>query len=319
MGAFSVLGRSGEEKNSFLELTLVSLNDSRGDAILSEPGTVAWVENMAMARVIFQALSAVQRLANQFDPTKMNAYLERWEAILRITPSPDDTHNDRRRNVGTKIGLIGQSALVQTVQDILAATIPSLFVELIRTPSSKAHASWPQFEPVSNGGLIGRQNLGSLPPTVIEGGNTIGAGPWYSSVSDLRIRVTQPLVMDDVDFYRSVNDFKPFLYDFIPAYTTFGWGRFGLQVGTISLSPGGTTVTGVGTLFTTSPGRNIAPNDGIEVWDDAGILHTLVVDTITDDTHLEVLTYNGTSITAQPWKRKGFFLDQTNLDNAFLV
>ncbi len=300
MSAYNPLFRTGGAADSLQELLLRSLNDARGSAVEAVPGTVAWVEDMALARVMFAASEAVRRLAYQFDPLRMTAFLERWENILKIVPGIEATDNERRRTVAAKFALIGTPPFVQNVKDYLDALIGNVYVETLRINSADAETYVP------NG-------------VVIPGGITIPAGEWSSTVSHIPIRVAQPLAMIDAEFYSTVGSFKPFLYDYLPAYVSFDWGRFCTVNGTISLPNGSDTVTGTGTLFLTDPGGAIEIGEEIEVYDNAGVLVTVTVVSVETDTSLTVTTYNGTSITNKEWKRFGFFLDAVqNVDNAFL-
>ena len=298
-GGFGVLFRTGATSGTQLELLLNSMLDARGSAITAEPGTVAWVEAMAFARALFSASETLRRLLNQFNPLTVTSELVRWEKIMGISPGSELTENERRRLLAAKWKLFGKSPIEQTTYDVLAATLGPIFVSILHIPSSKATMSLP-------GGLT------------VPGGNTIADGPWYSSVAHVPIRVSQPLAMTDAEFISKVALFLPFFYDMMPAYTTYNWGTYSRAVGTVSISAGTTTLTGVGTHFLTT---NIAvvAGDEIEVRDISGTLYTLIVASVASDTSLTVVTPLATNVLNSYWGRFGFFLDAPkNLDYAFL-
>ncbi len=290
--------RTAAARDTIVGAILQSLNEARGTAYDPEPGTVVWVENMALARTLADAWETSRRFALQFDPQRMTSYLERWEKILDIVPTPSDSAQARRATVAAKFRLFNVAPLVQTTQDFLGQILGNVFLNTIHTPSALAKGRFP-------GGIE------------IPGGVTLEDGVWHSTVSNLAVRLTQPLFMTDDEFYDTANKFKPFFNDFLPSWVTFAWGRFALQVGTITIAAGDLVVDGVGTAFQTSGGGALASGDTIEVYDDERTLHSLVVDTISSDTVMTLLAPALTDITAKPWRRMGFFLDQQNLDNSF--
>ena len=278
---------------------LQSLNESRGTAINCEPGTIAYVENYALARTLTDAWESIRRFSYQFDPTRLTVALDRWENILGLVPASTDTDTDRRSAIAAKFLLFNVPALTQTVQDFLRTLQPEVFVTIIHTLANSASGSVP-------GGVT------------VPGGVSLPDGNWGSNASYLAVRLSKPPSMMDASFYEQSGKFKAFFNDFLPAYMTYAWGRFTAQSGTISIAQGTTSATGTGTTFISSAQGTLQAGEGIEVYDDLNQLQTLTVTSVISDTSITVAQFVPHSITLQFYARKGFFLDQINLDNAFL-
>lgn len=291
--------RTGASEGSSVQAILETLNDVRGTAYMAEPGTIVWVENMAIARTLADAWGACNRLANQFIPAKMTVYLSRWEEIFGINPLSTDSFVDRRNVIDAKFKAFNVAPFTQNVKDFMNSIMSEVFITLIHVPSE-----------LSTGYCEGG--------TTITGGVTLADGPWSSNIAYIAIRLYQPLFMTDAEFYDEANKFRPHIDAFLPAWTSFNWGRFSVADGTISLTANSTSVVGTGTNFLTTTQGPVVSGEQIEVFDDDGIIHTFTVDTVTDDTHLSVTTVISTDITDKSYRRFGFFLDRVNLDNAFL-
>lgn len=276
------------------------LNDAKGTAFRCEPGTIAWIKNMAIARVLYQASETIRRMSLQFNPETMSVFVPRWEKILKITPNENATMNERRRVIGAKFETIGIAPTGQAVRDFITKLIPDNFVSIIHATAATAYTRVP-------GGLT------------VPGGITIDDGQWVSSLSNLSVRVYQPLNQSDSEFYESVNSFRIPLGDFLPAYTTNNWGRFGNQTGTISISAGSAVVTGTGTDFVTGPEGGITVGEEIEFFDDANKFNSIKVLAVDSSTQIRLVANVSTSVTSKSFRRIGFFLDQINLDNCFLT
>lgn len=201
--------RFGASSGTNLEAILDELRQGMGTSFDVDRGSVTWVYLNALARVMNDVFEQNQRLANQWDPDRMTDFLERWEIILGIIPIPTDTLVERRRKVELKFQNFGQAATLQIVQDLLSAILTDdVFVQIIHNLSTN-----PETGVAIPGGAI------------IPGGATIPDGEWYSDVSYLPIKVTQPSYMDDLTFYQTVGQIFSFLDTLMPAWVTYDWFR----------------------------------------------------------------------------------------------
>lgn len=292
--------RTGASQGSLVDTILTSINDSRGTAYAAEPGTAVWVENYALAKTLADAWESARRFSNQFDPVRLTSFLDRWEALLGIVPPATASLNQRRATIAAKWALFNVVPTGQAATDFLRILMPTIYVATLHTGSTVA--------------------LGSVPGgATVPGGVTLPDGDFKSSIANLVIRTVEPASMTDAEFYQTVNAFKPFFDDFMPAHITYDWGRYGLDQGTISVTALDSIVYGTGTLFLTGVGGIVNPAEEIEVYDDNGTLRTLVVTSVTNETQLVIQAPIGVSITLKPFKRFGFFLDSINIDNCFLT
>lgn len=291
--------RTGGSQSSDTEVILNALNTVRGTAYNADPGTIVWVENMAIARTLADAWGTARRFANQFIPAKMTVYLSRWEKIFGISPLQSETLTERRNTVAAKFEAFNVAPLTQNVKDFIDSIMSDVFIDLLHVPSQ-----------YSTGYVEGG--------TTISGGVTLLDGSWSSNIAYVGVRLYQPLHMTDAQFYDTANKFRPHLDAFLPAWTTFNWGRFSVADGYISIPANTTTVTGINTYFLTTLQGPLTAGEKIEVFDDNGVVHTFTMATIADDSDATVTTVIDTNITNQSYRRFGFFLDRINLDNAFL-
>jgi hypothetical protein len=194
----------GQQSQKIIEQLQTGLADAQGTALATEQGTVAWVENHATARVVAELANAAQKLANQWDPLKTTDFLERWERILGIVPSPTESDNERRMNLLLKLSLSGEAPTYQVVYDFIKDLLGNLFVTIINTSSNDANSSIP-------GGLV------------IPGGAILGNDDWRSSISYMAIETFKPDNVEYYQFYNIVNKIFIYLPYFLPAWCTFDW------------------------------------------------------------------------------------------------
>ncbi len=291
--------RTGGSESSDTQIILSALNTVRGTAYAADPGTIVWVENMAIARTLADAWGTARRFANQFIPAKMTVYLSRWEDIFGISPLQSESLLDRRATVDAKFKSFNVAPFTQNVKDFINSIMAQVFIDLLHVPS--------QF---STGYVLGG--------TTIAGGVTLDDGYWSSNIAYVGVRLYQPLHMPDSEFYDVANKFRPHLDAFLSAWTTFNWGRFSVADGYISIAANSTVVTGIATNFLTTLQGPVTAGEKIEVFDDNGVVHTFTIATVPSDVDATVTTVIDTAITTKSYRRFGFFLDRINLDNAFL-
>lgn len=298
-GCFNTHFRTGGSRRTVTETILRSLNEARGTAFAPEPGTLVYKENYALACVLSDAWKTARRFSYQFDPAHMSTFIERWEAILGIVPGQTDTLADRRTAIGAVFALESKPALGQTVTDFLSTILGDLFVSVMHVDSNQALMRVP-------GGAT------------VTGGGTVANGAWISWVNHLLIRLRQPDYVSDDRYIDRTGTFQLFLDNFLPAWVSFRWMEFARTPGTISVTAGSNAVVGVSTTFATGNGKPLLAGDLMEVVTNAGELVTLTIASVADNTHLTLVSVSATAITAKPWRRLGFFLDQPNLDRCVL-
>lgn len=191
-----------------LEAILDSLNESRGTALDCSRGTIAWAENMAIARAINELWDANECLANQFNMLRVTSLLERWERIFGLVSGPDTTEPVRRAACAERMALFGYAPLYQRLIDGINAVISPVTASIsFTTPSTTgAVIFWP-------------------------GGTTNATYPWTSSVLYLCILLTKPSTMTEADFYVKAGEIGPLVRDWLPAWVSFDWVRDGSSAG----------------------------------------------------------------------------------------
>lgn len=197
-----------------------ALNAADGTAIdSSNPDTVAWIENMAAARVItFDGYGINERLSLQWDPDRMTAFLPRWEKILGIGASPTATEKDRRAQVKKRLRrFIEATAFHSRLLSRLQQELGDVFVaiEYLDIANANIHA-----------------------PTGYPFGNPIDGFPWYSTVAHILVLVQKPTGYTEAEFYAAVGKVVPATDGLIPAWSTIDWYRAPTGYPAVSVSGG---------------------------------------------------------------------------------
>lgn len=169
---------------------------------------LVWLRINAMARVIAGAWAQNARLANQWTPSKMSDFLSRWEKILALTPSPNDSLTVRRARVGVAMARVGE-AMEQVVRDTCAVYLGDTFVGIANTSSASAVVWTPSTWPVGN------HPSGISDPD------------WSSSTMHVVILTKQPSTMSDAEFFATAASVKPALDAILPSWVTFDVARDG--------------------------------------------------------------------------------------------
>jgi len=190
-----------------LERVTKSLLAQKGTAFDTATTSPVYVECHAYARAITDAWHTNERLANQWDPLRVTDFLERWEDIFALTPSPSDSLIARRARLATAVARIGKRCTYQAVYDALAAAMGSAFVNITHTDSASANVWTPTGWP-----------MGSH--------DSSGQVTWYSTVAFLAIRLQQVSGVTDEEFYELVGNIHPILDHMLPAWVTWGWYRY---------------------------------------------------------------------------------------------
>ena len=187
-----------------------SLESGRGDSFSTSPTSAVFAENMAIARcVAWDGYEASARLSNNFIPQKMTAggLLGRWEAILGLHPLPTDTEVVRRARVAAAFARFGTPNWSQPVIDALSAALGSIFVGITHIAPTSAVVWWPA------GSITGLSNAQTATAAV----------PWYSSLCNVFVQLTQPATMTLAQFYAAAGAMNPILDAMLPAWCTYSW------------------------------------------------------------------------------------------------
>jgi len=185
-----------------------ALNAARGTAInASDTTTVAWVENMAYARAItFDGYGQNERMALQWDPERMTAFLPRWERIFRITPPPTATDRERRVAVLRAFRrVLDASGLHERLVSALAAEIPDYFSAV-------------EYIDITNAVV-------NVPDNTYPWGTPNAAVPWSSTVAHVLILLIKPANANERDFYAAASKVAPIADRILPTWCSFDWYR----------------------------------------------------------------------------------------------
>lgn len=197
--------RSGAAEGSIYEVLQEAVVHATGTAVADDADSYAYAESLAYSRAIAALFEAIQRLAYQWDPTRMSDFLGRWEAILGIVPPVGATIADRRRAVGVRFALVGVGATIQGLTDYIVSLIGDLFVEIKNGDSATAVQRIP-------GGVT------------IPSGPTIPDGQFASSVAFVGVHIEPTSGMNDQAFYDAAGSLRA-LDTFVPAWADWGWFR----------------------------------------------------------------------------------------------
>lgn len=162
----------------------------------------------AMARVLAGAWAQNERLANQWDPSRMTDFLPRWERIFGLVPAPTDSLTLRRARVGARMALAG-FGVFSAVYVLCQALLGSVFVSIVHTPSSSAQVWTPTGWPMGNHPVAP------------------GDPDFSSSVAHILILTQQPATMGDAEYYATRASVLPELDTILPAWVTVDVGRDG--------------------------------------------------------------------------------------------
>ena len=194
-----------------LETHVKSMLAQLGTALdTTDTNGLVYVRAQAYARVVWALWEQNQRLANQWDPSRMTDFLGRWENILRLPVSPSDSLSVRRARVAVSFSRVGEGNW-NAVYSACKAYLGSTFVGIITTPSGSANIYTPTGWPMGT-----NEPAGSATPP-----------DWYSTVAHIDIATTQPSTMGDDEFYATRASVIPALDAILPAWVTFSIIRDG--------------------------------------------------------------------------------------------
>lgn len=217
---------------------------ARPEALRGDPGTEVDIENRMAARMLAQSWRSTERRVLQRDPLKLSidqrpvaspvtgalsnlSMMQRWEAILGVTPGPDASETDRRRAIAGRIAG-STSARLQSITAAMQTVLGSWFVGIVvnrvsdvdypgRVPAGSVQASWPTPQ-------LGfsSDSPGSFNPTY----------PWSSGLAKITVTYTPPVSADPLVVKRLREQVALVLDDILPAWMAFSLSQ--LAVGTTS-------------------------------------------------------------------------------------
>jgi len=204
-----------------LQVVHEALNAARGTAIdASDPSSVAYIEDMAWARaIVFDGHGTAERLGNQRDPLRMTDFLERWEGIFKIVPSPGATAASRRIAVRARFRrFLDASAFHDRIESALRAAIPTYFsaIEYISYDNAVIHVPDPSYP----------------------WGTVANGHPWSSTTAHLLVLLVKPEGATEGDFYTAAAKVSPILDSLLPAWMTFNWYRAPTEAPAVAVSGG---------------------------------------------------------------------------------
>jgi hypothetical protein len=295
--------KAGNSNRQDLQEIANSLLNARGQALSHDVNSIVWIETQIIARAVFHAWAANQKLANQSDPNKMSDYLTRWEKILQLLPLPTDSITTRRSRIAAKFSSLNQAPTTQAITDLLKANLAGVFAALINIADTASASAFPG----------GSSIINSQASTNAE---------WFSTISSTFIETIQPTYMTDAVYHNLVNQLYGLLTNYLPASCTFDWfltsfSDNGAGVGTtgkITMVAGSGSMSGTGTLWNTvvnvtDSTKNVVVGTKFCFYDDNGIFRRVTVKTIFSNTSLGILENGDGTATNKPYWIEGFFLD----------
>lgn len=145
-----------------------NLNAARGNAYdTSTWGSSVSIENRAIARFLDARWATNDRAASQFDPTRTQDLIPRWQRIFNIFSLPTDPASTQRNALAFKWAAIGKSPTYNQIVADLTTLMGPVFVGIVHTSSANGRVIYPGFNSVVIGTTItaGGSAYGS-PPTV---------------------------------------------------------------------------------------------------------------------------------------------------------
>ena len=130
-----------------LQRIVESLGSQLGTAydITTTTGNV-YLQLMAFGRALWGAWQDNERLANQWQSTRMGDLLPRWEAIYAVVPLPTDTLPIRQARIAILQARAGYANL-QTLNDTLTTLLGAVYVATTNGNSATANvytpSGWP--------------------------------------------------------------------------------------------------------------------------------------------------------------------------------
>ena len=199
MGAFGWKStfpiRLGGGGHNSVEDIYESLKANVGDALSTEDETAHDAELKAIARLLSIGDRALERYQRQADFRKVSQLLDRWEDVLAIRSSVNDSLVERRNRVAARLRT-NFNATAEGVSRVAAASFYPWTTDVHYTPLSDAVLYWP-------------------------GGTTLSGYPWYSTVCHFSVEYRRPQGSSEADVSARRDACEASLDEYVPAWATF--------------------------------------------------------------------------------------------------
>lgn len=207
-----------------LQVILDSINSSMGTGYIPDPTSIVYVRNLALAKVILQAWSTNQRLANNGNPSTLTTLLTRWEHILALPVDPSLSDVARRARALELWSRNGQAFDTQYLTDKVSGLLGPVFVAI---------------EFISYANAVVHSPDGTYP-----WGTQTAGYPWYSTVAHILIRTQKPTGWNEGQYRAAVGKANALLDAIVPAWVT--WTAYHPPEGrSPTNTPGGPSAGGI--------------------------------------------------------------------------
>lgn len=186
------------------------LRGNRGTALSSEPGTLSYIEDVVVARMMaFAYWRLPEKLEANLSPRRSDEKLPYWVELYRVRTFPDESSRVVRRKCAAK-HKIAKGPTRPNIDQGLRELLGDTYVETTRQISEQLTSPPPiHYWPVANPG-----------DPVLD----IGGGAWLSEYSHIGVTVKRPAAGLEQKFFRLMNtEFFDFMDTALPVWCTFGW------------------------------------------------------------------------------------------------
>ena len=136
-GCFDIHFRGGAAALTTVELIYNTLCEQDGTAYVtggsaapSPSSSIVAIENWASARALAALYDNSERAGNQYNPNSMGVSIPRWNAILGIISSPNQSIAAMQAIIAAKLALVSQPPTQQGVYDMVKLLLGPIFVDL---------------------------------------------------------------------------------------------------------------------------------------------------------------------------------------------
>lgn len=182
-----------------------ALNQARGTAYDTSPGTVVSIYNLARAKAVAVAYATNERVSNLWNPARMgDDVVERWRTIL-AWPDRGETPWQTRARLVDHFALFVEEVTHGLLVTRLERALGPFFVDVEYIDATNAVVHAPSVD-----WAIG---------TVVEG------IPWSSTSMRMLVRLQKPAGATEAAFYDAAGKVSEILGPLLPAWETFDWYR----------------------------------------------------------------------------------------------
>ena len=193
----------GESRPNILRAAIAQ---DRGDAYSTDPNSVVYLENLALARAISSGWGTNERLGNLWNPYACSPdVLGRWETILALAVSPSDSLGVRRARVAAKMVFFAQGyrgIILQALAPLGAVLLAVEYVDIASAYVVSPDGTYP----------FGVQDV---------------LTPWSSTVAKIVLRFNLPSGYTEGDFNQAVAQALAIVEPYLPAWVSVDWYRSG--------------------------------------------------------------------------------------------